>query len=193
MVNSVRVLLVHCLSLHHIVIKKMMSVCLSVCPSVHIKSSSAPDHRCKKEQEMSSRHKIFFSPATKYFFLPPLPTKNTRDFHQLAKGPVKLDTELSSLSLCHKNTTESVRLAGHPRGAAPLGVSYSNKEDDVRPSVRPSVRPYQKFFCDGSQMQKGARNELPPQIIFFSLRSQEKETHYDTYKRETQERVRYHP
>ena len=28
-------------------------------------------------------------------------------------------------------------------------------------------------------------------IIFFSLRSQEKETHYDTYKRETQERVRY--
>ncbi len=49
---------------------------MSVRPSVHIKSSSATDHRCKKEQEMSSRHKIFFSPATKYFFLPPLPTKN---------------------------------------------------------------------------------------------------------------------
>ncbi len=50
-------------------------------------------------------------------------------------------------------------------------------KNDVRLSVSLSVRPYQKFFCDASQMQKGARNELPPQIIFFSLHSQEKETH----------------
>ncbi len=68
-------------------------------------------------------------------------------------------------------------LSTWPDTSAKFGVrqiSYRYKEDDVRPSVCP----YQKFFCDRSQMQKGARNELPPQIIVFSLRSQEKETHY---------------
>ncbi len=134
----------------HIGIKKMMSVRPSVCLSVHIKSSSATDHRCKKEQEMSSLHKIFFSPATKYFFLPPLPRKKhdillyyeSKYTYSLRRV---LDPELS-LSLLHtkkqrgeEGRSSGVRLASHPRGAAPLGLSYSNKEDDVRPSVCPSI------------------------------------------------------
>ncbi len=135
---------------------------------------------------MSSRQKICFSPSApkkkKYTTYKretqervPYVNLNTLFSYTACEGSINPELSLSLSFSPQKNNTEknwpATRSAQPPSACHIIGIINMI-------SVRPSICPVSFLLCDRSQMQKGARNELPPQIIFCSLRSQEKETHY---------------